>query len=223
VSRVLLLALTAALNPTLLTATTVMLLLPRPSRLMLGYWCGAMLTSVTIGLVIVFSLSNSSAVSTTKHTLSPIADLALGALFLAIAFVLGTGRHGNFAQRRAEKRAGAEPPKWQQKLSRGTARSTFVIGCMLTLPGASYLLGLDRIHHLDLSTAETVLTVIGFNLVMLILLEVPIIAFTVAPDRTVVELDRGKGWLRRHGLKAAVWFLATMGALLVLKGIVGLV
>jgi hypothetical protein len=55
-----LLSLTAALNPTLLTATTVMLLLPSPTALMLGYWLGAMLTSITLGLVIVFSLQGSS-------------------------------------------------------------------------------------------------------------------------------------------------------------------
>jgi hypothetical protein len=39
-SKVFLFALTAALNPTLLTATTVMLLLPNPKRLMLGYLAG---------------------------------------------------------------------------------------------------------------------------------------------------------------------------------------
>jgi hypothetical protein len=43
------LALTAALNPTEVAATTVMLLLPSPERLMFGYWCGAMLTSFVPG------------------------------------------------------------------------------------------------------------------------------------------------------------------------------
>lgn len=52
---VLLLAFSAALNPTLLAATTVMLLLPRPRNLMLGYLLGAMMTSVSLGMVIVFS------------------------------------------------------------------------------------------------------------------------------------------------------------------------
>jgi hypothetical protein len=42
--KVFLFSLTAALNPTLLTATTVMLLLPSPKRLMLGYLAGALTT-----------------------------------------------------------------------------------------------------------------------------------------------------------------------------------
>ena len=43
---IVLLALTAAFNPTEIAATTVMLLLPSPERLMLGYWLGAMLTQI---------------------------------------------------------------------------------------------------------------------------------------------------------------------------------
>src|SRR5580704_17894150 len=34
------------------------------------------------------------------------------------------------------------PPRWQQALSKGSARTTFVVGALLTLPGGSYLAGL---------------------------------------------------------------------------------
>ena len=46
-----------------------------------------------------------------------------------------------------------------------------MVGALLTLPGASYLAGLTAIHKQNLSTAVTVLVVIGFNIVMLWLLE----------------------------------------------------
>src|SRR5205807_1864440 len=59
VGEVILLSLTASLNPTLVAATTVMLMLDKPVRLMMGYLLGAYITSITIGLVIVFSLSDS--------------------------------------------------------------------------------------------------------------------------------------------------------------------
>ena len=42
--QVILLSFTSAFNPTLIAVTTLMLLLPNPKRLMLGYYCGAMLT-----------------------------------------------------------------------------------------------------------------------------------------------------------------------------------
>ena len=53
-------AFTAAFNPTLLGATTVMLLLDHPKRLLLGYLLGATMTSVTLGIVIVFAVDGSS-------------------------------------------------------------------------------------------------------------------------------------------------------------------
>ena len=55
-SQIYVFALTAALNPTLLAATTVMLVLPSPKRLLLGYLLGALMTSITLGLLIVFTL-----------------------------------------------------------------------------------------------------------------------------------------------------------------------
>jgi Sap, sulfolipid-1-addressing protein len=64
---VVILAFTAGFNPTELAATTVMLLLPRPDRLMFGYWLGAMLTGVASGLVIVFALKGTGAEHTTRH------------------------------------------------------------------------------------------------------------------------------------------------------------
>ena len=50
------LALAAALNPTLVAASTLTMVLPGPVKLMLGYLVGALMTSITLGLVIVFSL-----------------------------------------------------------------------------------------------------------------------------------------------------------------------
>jgi Sap, sulfolipid-1-addressing protein len=222
VERLVLLSLTAALNPTLVAATTLMLLLPSPSRLMLGYWLGAMLTSITLGLVILFALGGSGAVSTTKKTLSPAADLALGAIALTLAAVIGTGRHHRLAERRTRRKEGKAPPRWQQTLQRGTARTTFVIGALLTLPGASYLAGLTALSKLGYSDAADVVVVLGFNVVMLVLLEAPLVAFAIAPDWTPRAVERAKAWARRHGPKAAAWGLAAVGAALVVKGLIGL-
>jgi hypothetical protein len=221
-SQVFVLSLTSALNPTLLTATTVMLLLPNARRLLLGYWLGAMLTSITLGLVIVFALLDSRSVSTAKHTLSPAVDIALGVISLVIAFVIGTGRDKRVTARRAKRKEGKEPPGWQRRLNEGTARTTFVIGALLTLPGASYLAGLSEIHKLNYSTADTVLVVIGFNLVMLILLEGPLIAFALSPEGAQERIDRTKAWIARHARRYGTRFFAVIGVLLIVKGIIGL-
>src|SRR5436309_14166919 len=224
-SQVILLSLTASLNPTLIAATTVMLLLESPKKLMLGYLLGAYMTSITLGLVIVFSLSNSSASNTTENTISPAVDIGLGAIALAAAFVLYTGRAERLRERRRARKAAKPdkgPPRWQRELNKGSARTTFLIGMALSLPGASYLAGLDEIHKQNYSTTAVVLLVIGFNVVMLWLLEVPLISFLVAPDWTPRAVDRAKAWITRHAHVFAVRGLTFVGAALVLKGIIGI-
>ena len=202
-----------------------MLLLPSPKKLMLGYLAGAYMTSITLGLVIVFTLSNSSASNTTENTISPAVDIAVGVIALALAFVLHTGRQERLTERRRARKAAKPdtgPPRWQRELAKGSAKTTFVIGALLTLPGASYLAGLDEIHKLKYSTTATVLLVIGFNLVMLWLLEVPLASFLVAPDWTPGAIERAKGWVSRHAHMFAVRGLTALGALLIIKGLIGL-
>jgi hypothetical protein len=222
--QVLNLALLAAVNPTLLAVTTVMLLLPRLERLMLGYWMGAMLTSVTLGLIIVFALDGSSIVSTTKKTLSPAADLALAAILLILAAVLAAGGDQRIQQRREQRKAkrGAadKPPKWQQQLAKGTATTTVAVGALLSLPGLLYLEGLDHITKLHYSTAVTVLVVVGFNLTQLLLIEVPIVAYKLAPSHTPLAVEHFRQWAGLHGRQYATWALVVIGAALAIKGVV---
>jgi hypothetical protein len=222
--QVALLSLTAALNPTLIAASTAMMLLDNPVRLMVGYLIGALTTSVTIGLVILFTLSSSSAVSTTKRTLSPSADIALGALALMLAYVLSTVLPRRRERRmRSPDRGDKKDPRWKRAMSRGSARTMVVIGALLTLPGASYLAGLIQLHKLHLSTFEDVLVVIGFNLVMLALLEVPLACFVVAPEWTPGAIDRAKAAAARNGPRVLVRGLVVIGVLLIVKGVVGLI
>jgi hypothetical protein len=225
-SKVFLFASTAALNPTLLTATTVMLLLPSPKRLKLGYLAGAYTTGIIVGIAIVEWLSNSTAVSTTKSSVSPSIDVALGTIALIAAYVIWRGEVAKMKERRrAQESRGKpkEPPRWQQALSGGSARTTFLIGLLLSFPGASYLASLTEIHKQGLSTAGDVLVVIAVNVVMLALLEIPLLAFAVAPDWTPTAIDRFKGWMAQHGGQALVIALTVIGIALYLRGILALV
>jgi hypothetical protein len=224
-TQVILLSLTASFNPTLVAVVTVMLLLNRPAKLMAGYLAGALMTSITLGIVIVFSLSDSSTTNTTENTINPAVDIAFGAIALIVAFVLYTGRAARLRERRRERKATKPdkgPPRWQRELNKGSPLTTFVVGALLTLPGASYLAGLHEIHKLHYSTTATVLIVIGFNLVMLWLIEVPLVCFLVAPEWTPKAIARSKAWVSRHAHTFAIRGFTGIGVLLVIKGIVGL-
>jgi Sap, sulfolipid-1-addressing protein len=198
-----LLALLAACYPTLLAAVTVMLLLPNPKRLMLGYLLGAYTTGITLGLVIVLSLQGSSFESTSHHTVSPGEDIAVGLVLLVVALVLRGGHDARLRERRRrrkeEKRgdAGADDgaPWMQRMLGRGSARITYVVGVVLSFPGLTYLAALHRISALDAALPATILLVVGFCLIQQLPLELPLLVYVFAPAETQERVERFRAWL----------------------------
>jgi hypothetical protein len=228
-----LLGLVSMFNPSLLAAVTVMLLLPSPKRLMAGYLLGAYMTSITLGLVIVFTLDGSSTESTSKRTISPVEDIVVGLLVVAIAFVLATGRDQPLQERRRAKKDAKLKAKGEagkpteslplRMLGKGDPRITFVVGAVLSFPGVSYLTALDKIHHLNPGTVPTVLLVIGFCLMQQILLEVPLLGYVFAPDRTQDTITRFKSWMGRKGRTAAVVGAGVIGVILIARGLITLV
>ena len=216
-------ALTAALNPTLLTATTVMLALEKPKRLLSGYLAGALVTSVTCGLVLVFALPQTSTSSSAKHTVNPIINIALGALILLVVFVIATGRDQRrraWSERRRARSADKPDPRWRRQLSKGSARDTFVVGVLLSFPGASYIAGMDLLHKQNTGTVTTILAVLAFNAIMLILLELPLLGYAIRPEWTAATVQRFSEWLIRRGARVALIAGAIVGLLLILRGIV---
>jgi len=222
------LALFAMFTPALLAAVTVMMLLPNPKKLMFGYLLGAYTTSISLGLLIVFSLHGSDSVSTAKHTLSPAEDIVVGLLALLIAFVLGTGRDARLQERRrrrkeAKEATGEAKESWPERmLGRGSARITFVVGVLLSFPGVSYLTALDRMAKLDASVPATVLLVLGFCLIQQLLLELPLLGYVFAPDWTKDAVTRFRDWLGRNGRRGGILVAAVIGVLLVVRGVVTL-
>ena len=220
-----LLSLASAANATLLAAVTVMLFLPSPRRLLLGYLAGGLLTSLTIGFLIVFVVHDASATTTARNAVSPSIDIAFGLILLLAAYVLHGGHDQRLKERRrARSEVDAEAEKPPQ--SRAAARPRL---------GADHLRARSRPHPAErllsggiagaaearLPALAEVLVILGFNLMMLILLVVPLVGFFLAPERTVVEVQRFRAWLTRSGRRMAIYGAAGLGVLLVVRGVVG--
>jgi hypothetical protein len=225
-SSIFFLSLLAMFTPTLLAAVTVMMLLPNPKRLMLGYLLGAYLTSITAGLLIVFSL-HGSASEGTAHTMGPIEDIVVGLIALLVAYVLGSGRDARLQERRRRRKEAKETAEKKESfpermLGRGSPRITFVVGVLLTFPGVSYLTALDRMAKLDATSVELVLLVVVFCVIQQLLLEVPLLGYVFAPDWTKDAVARFRVWLGRNGRRLGVRLAAVIGVLLIARGVITL-
>ena len=227
-----LLAVLSMVNPTLLAAVTVMLLLPNPKRLLAGYLLGAYMTSITLGLIIVFAVPHSSTESTSKHHISPVEDLAVGAFLWTLGWVLRTGRDQPFQQRRrvrketkleARRQAGKPTESLPLRLlGKGDPRVTFLVGAVLSFPGVSYLDALDHMRKLNAAAAVLVLLVVFFCLMQQIFLELPLLGYIFAPESTQDRVTRFRDWMGRSGRSAAVGACALLGLLLLIRGAIGL-
>jgi hypothetical protein len=229
VFSIFLLSLLAMFNPTLLAAVTVMMLLPQPRKLITGYLLGAYLTSIGLGLAIVFSLHNTSTTESTKRTLSPLEDIVFGLILVIVGWVLVSGRAAEMKQRRKARKEAKHPQaeekqSWPERmLGRGSARVTFAVGALLSLPGASYIVALDRIAKLSWPTATTTLAVIVFCLIQQLLLEAPLIGFWVAPARTERAIAGFRIWIANNAARAGGHVALALGVLLIIRGVVFLI
>jgi hypothetical protein len=229
--QLLFLALEAALYPTLLAAVVILLSTPHPRRLLGAYLAGGLVVSIGLGIAIVKALEGSKAVTSESSGLSWGADLAIGGLALLLAVALATRTDERFRERRRQRREAAgkvKPPSdddkkepWSARiLARGSAPIVFVAGLVVNVPGAAYLVGLKDIAAGKYSTGEEIALIVGFNLIMFLLAEIPLAGLLIAPERTDAMVKRFNAWLSSHSRQIAIALCVFLGVFLVIRGIV---
>ena len=203
-----------------------MLLTPHPKQLMLGYLLGAYTTSFAVGLAYVFEVHGSGLVSSSKHTVSPAADVMIGTVALAAAVALATDRDAPLRrwresrrERKASRAGAAEKLTWQQRmLSKGSARITFVVGVLLSFPGVTYLNALRHIVALKAPALAAVLLVVFFCVMQQLLLELPLLSYAFAPEWTPAAVAQVRAWLALRGRRIMIVVIAVLGVVLIVCG-----
>jgi Sap, sulfolipid-1-addressing protein len=153
----------------------------------------------------------------------------IGLLATGIAWVLRTRRDQPFQERRrvkkyakleAKREAGKPTESLPLRLlGKGDPKVTFVVGAILSFPGVSYLTAIHEMHTLNPGTIPTVLLNVGFCLIQQILLEVPLLGYVFAPDRTRDTIDVFKAWMGRKRRPAAVIGAAVIGVGLIARAL----
>lgn len=219
---IILLALAAAVYPTLLAAVIVLLARDRPARLLAAFLAGGILISITAGLIIVFALDGTVSTSNQKAA-SPTVDLVAGILSLVLAVVLWKRERGRRGPRREAPAKNKDGPSWTQRtLGKGSVWVAFGAGLILNLPGIWYLDALKDIAEANEGTATTILWILVFIVIMFALAELPLIGYAVDPDGTRVRVQRLQAWLSANGMIVARWVATLIGVYLTITGIAGL-
>jgi hypothetical protein len=210
------LAIASAFWPVLLVVVLVALRAPHPARLLASFLAAALLTTVTVGLVVIYALQDTALVTTSRDSFDPAVQIAVGSIAIVVALVL----RRRTASAPAEQGPAPESTRIERMLDRG-APLAFVAGIVLNVfPGVLPFVALKNIAELDEGVATTIALLLGFYVIMFALIEVPLVGYLFAPAWTEQATRRFNAWLRANGSRLAVGALGIAGVFLVASGIV---
>jgi hypothetical protein len=218
------LAIASAFWPSLLAVAIVSLRAAHPGRLLGSFLAGGLLATMSVGLVVIYALKGTAMTTTSRSSFSVAVYFTVGALALLSAFVLQRGYGTSSSKHEQEEQQAADkgPGRIERMLDKGT-RLAFVAGIILCVfPGFFPLIALKDIAQLDYSVAATVVVLFAFYVVMFTLIEVPLVGFLTAPARTTELTTSFNVWLDRNARRLAVYALAGVGVLSIVRGVVEL-
>ncbi len=227
------LGLAAAAYPQLLAIVIVILTRPEPRRLLWACYVGALSMSVACGLVVLFLFRDrESVVGSTSHRLGAAPFLIGGVFAIVIAVVIANDRRraqlGNRVMRiRRRPRPRKDRPGATTRLkasahgalARGSAPVAVVVGAVLGVPGPFDVLAYGRVVRAGYAFVPAVLVVVGFTLIKLLLIELPILSYALHPDATAVRVERFSSWMKANEIRVIAGVIAVIGVVLIGRGV----
>jgi hypothetical protein len=216
-------AVAVSLEPFRIGMTIVMINRPRPLLQLLAFLAGGFAMGIGVGVIALFILR--PAVGSAHFTL-PRVQIIVGAVLLLNAVVVGTGLVGRWG---GVGFAGLASARLKPLATRGTqllnGRSLWtagVAGLGIALPSIDYLAVLALIVASGTAASVQVGALLLFNVVAFGLVEIPLVSYLLAPDRTRAALSRLQDWLRTRRRRAVTILLAVVGCVLLGAGLAGL-
>ena len=227
---IILLAFGSAVFPLLLAGVAIVLTRPKPRSLLLALYAGGMLTSLICGAIALWGFRSARSVTTnTASSPHPGTSLLEGALALALAWLLASGRVHTLIERWRSRhrhhrfRRKKEGPPWlERRLKDASAPIAFAVGMVISLPGPLYLLALGDIATGPYRPGEQVALIVLFNVIMFLLLEVPLVGYLLRPDLTAALVATLGHWLKANRYRLMGGVIGLFGVSLLVRGIVGL-
>lgn len=207
---ILVMAIAVSMEPFRVGMTALMLNRPRPVLQLLAFLFGGFTMGTTVGLVVIFAFRPGLLGS--AHFTLPKVQILIGVLAVLMAALLASGV---MPTPRVPERARAlahGPSLWVAG----------VAGLGIALPSIDYLAVLAVIIASGAAHSTQVGALLVFNVVAFALVELPLLAYLLAPDRTRASMAALNDWIRSRRRRGAAAVLVAVGCVLLVAGIAGL-
>jgi hypothetical protein len=207
---VLVMAIAVSMEPFRIGMTVLMLNRPRPTLQLLAFLSGGFAMGATVGLVVIFAFRPGLLGS--AHFTLPKVQIVIGVLAVLMAAVVATG-----------VMPAPRLPAQARGLAYGPSLSVAgVAGLGIALPSVDYLAVLAVIVASGAAPSTQVGALLVFNVVAFALVELPLVAYVLAPDRTRALMTALNDWIRSRRRRGVAAALAGVGCVLLVAGIAGL-
>jgi hypothetical protein len=219
-------AVAVSLEPFRIGMTVLMINRPRPLLQLLVFLTGGFAMGITVGVIVLFVLR--PALGSAHFTL-PRVQIVVGLVLLANAALVASGLIGRLRAKRAcgtveraERESGPLATRTRQLVNGSSLWTAGVAGLGIALPSVDYLAVLALIVASGAAAATQAGALLLFNVVAFGFVEIPLLAYLVAPDRTRATLSALQDWLRARRRRAVGVLLAVVGCVLLVAGLAGL-
>jgi hypothetical protein len=212
---ILVMALAVSLEPYRIGMTVLMLNRPQPMRQLLAFLCGGFVMGTSVGVAVLFVLR--PVLSSSPHFTLPNVQILIGALALLAAGVVAA----TIQSRRGSAASGRLTAGARRLMSGRSLWVAGVAGLGIALPSVDYLAALAVIMASGAAAATQVGALVTFNVVAFALVEIPLLAYLIAPDRTRALTTALHNWIQTRRRLEVAALLAAVGCLLLAVGIAG--
>lgn len=231
-ATLLIMAVAVSLKPVRLGMTVLMLNRHKPVQQLLAFLCGGYLMGIGVGVAALTVMRVTPGLDSERLTV-PAVQFGIGVLALTVAAVLATGigvRRKSEAPlvdagvTHVQTGAAPQPGIWGRlaEHTRGLAqgKSLWVAGVSglgMALPSVDYLAAMAVIHVSGAPWQEQFAALLVFNVVAFAMVEIPLVSYLVAPERTLAAMARLNAWVRSRTRRDVALILVAVGV-----GMIGL-
>lgn len=214
-ATVLIMALAVSVEPFRIGMTVVMLNRPRPARQLFAFLCGGFAMGTTVGLIVLFVFRR--ILLGRSFVTVPRVQVLVGLVILAFAAVVAIDLFGRLGPRPAQLASPAA------RLLKGDSLSVAgIAGLSIALPSVDYLAALAVILASGAAALTQVAVLVAFNVVAFALVEIPLLAYLLAPKPTAKAVAALHEWIRSRRRRDVAILLAMVGGAFVVAGVAGL-
>lgn len=208
----LVMAVAVSLEPFRIGMTVLMLNRPGPARQLLAFLGGGFAMGTAVGVVVLFVLRHPLSGA---HFTLPKVQIVIGVLALLVAAVVLAAP---FPRRGMEKLS----TRARHLMGGSSLWVAGAAGLGIALPSVDYLAALAVILASGAAPATQLAALLTFNVVAFTLVEIPLVAYLAAPDRTRAVMAALHTWILSHHRRNVAVVLATVGCVLLAVGMASL-